>query len=211
MLEIEVEDDGLKPDLSSMKAVELKGPGGGGLSVKFDFLMHETGSKIPVKVEVAYGDVVTPAAIDGAFPTLFEEPALIVPVIPWPTVVAEKFQAIVVGGMTNGRLKDVYDLARLSEAVAFEGQVLAEALSNTFRCRDTPIPKGLPTGLTPDYYESDEIRKQWNGFLGKYQQPLALALKDEVEKIAAFVMPIVQALEAGSSLDVSWPAGGPWS
>ncbi len=68
-------------------------------------------------------------------------------------VVSEKFEAMVVLSARNSRIKDFFDIHHLATHFAFDGAELAEAIRRTFTRRKTPIPDGIPVGLTDEYWE----------------------------------------------------------
>nr|WP_292234755.1 nucleotidyl transferase AbiEii/AbiGii toxin family protein [Mesorhizobium sp.] len=78
-------------------------------------------TRIPVQVDIGFGDAVTPTAQEPEFPSLLSAEGPRLRAYPRATVVAEKLQAIVVLGQANSRMKDFYDLLALSRLFAFEG------------------------------------------------------------------------------------------
>ena len=88
-------------------------------------------ARIPVRVDVGFGDVVTPKATMISYPTLLEFPAPRVRACPRETVVAEKLQAMVMLGIANSRMKDFYDLYVLARDFHFDGAILAKAINAT--------------------------------------------------------------------------------
>ena len=52
-------------------------------------------ARIPIQVDIGFGDAVTPAPAVADFPTLLDFPAPHLKVYPKETVVAEKFEAMV--------------------------------------------------------------------------------------------------------------------
>jgi hypothetical protein len=82
--------------------------------VRVTFEIRLGNARIPIQIDIGFGDVVTPAAVAIAYPTLLSFPAPVLPAYPRETVVAEKFQAAVGLGMTNSRMKDFFDLLVLS-------------------------------------------------------------------------------------------------
>jgi hypothetical protein len=82
-------------------------------------------------------------------------PTPVVSTYPRETVVAEKFQAMVMLGMANSRMKDFFDLWLLSVSFEFDGEVLARAIQATFERRRTPLPETIPTALSADFYDDD--------------------------------------------------------
>src|SRR2546427_268197 len=104
-------------------------------------------ARVPLQIDVGFGDAVTPSAEVTTFPALLDFPAPRVRAYPAASVVAEKFQAMVALGIANTRMKDFYDLYRLSETQAFDGETLAAAIGATFERRGTAIPTELPLAL----------------------------------------------------------------
>lgn len=92
-------------------------------------------ARVPIQVDIGFGDVVTPKAVQTDFPTLLDLPAPRLAIYPKETVVAEKFQAMVKLGMANSRMKDFYDVWTLSREFDFDGGVLSTALQATFKRR----------------------------------------------------------------------------
>ena len=167
---------------------------------------------IPVQVDVGFGDVVTPKAKKITYPTLLDLPAPRIRACPRETVVAEKFQAMVMLGIANSRMKDFYDLYVLARDFSFEGTILARAIKATFKRRKTDIPIESPLALT-DEFGRDEVKSvQWNAFVRKSgleedvpQLPELLAyLRD-------FLLPPMKAASGNGPTPANWPKGGPWT
>jgi hypothetical protein len=96
--------------------------------------------RIPLQIDVGFGDAVVPAPEDLEFPTLLKFPAPKLNAYPKESVVAEKFEAIVKLGMVNSRMKDFYDLWVLAQRFQFESATLAAAIEATFATRETALP-----------------------------------------------------------------------
>ena len=96
--------------------------------------------RIPLQVDIGFGDAVTPQAQQEEFPTLLDLPAPILLTYPRETAIAEKFEAIVNLGLTNSRMKDYYDIWLLSQQFDFDGVNLVRAIEATFRRRRTVLP-----------------------------------------------------------------------
>ena len=65
---------------------------------------------IPVQIDVGFGDAVTPGPLELEYPVLLDHPSPTLYGYPQETVAAEKFEAIVVLGLANSRVKDFYDI-----------------------------------------------------------------------------------------------------
>ena len=121
-------------------------------------------AKIPLQIDISFGDAVTPAASESEYPTLLSFPAPYLRLYPRETVVAEKFEAMVALGATNSRMKDFFDVWLLCERFAFDGEALCRALAATFARRDTPLPKKAPLALTPQFAEDSSKVTAWRAF-----------------------------------------------
>jgi len=101
--------------------------------IRFKFLTRLDNARIPVQVDVGFGDAVNPGLLD--YPTLLPIPAPRVRAYPMTTVVAEKLEAIVSLGMLNSRMKDFYDMWFLARTFPFQAENICAALKATFERR----------------------------------------------------------------------------
>ena len=169
-------------------------------------------ARIPVQVDVGFGDIVTPKAEKIRYPTLLNFPAPYIRVCPRETVVAEKFHAMVVLGIANSRMKDFYDLYVLSKDFPFNGEVLVRAIRATFSRRKTEIPIELPLALT-DEFSSDEVKSvQWEAFIRKSGlQDGTPDFKEVLSHLRDFLILPMKAAAGSAPFPTNWTAGGPWS
>ncbi len=208
--ETPVEDDGLAFDTGSIRGEELheeqEYPG-----VRVVFGASLAGARIPIQVDVGFGDVISlqPDAIE--YPTLLDLPAPRLLAYPREVVVAEKFQAMVVLGMGNSRMKDFYDLAVLGQQYAFDGERVTRAMESTFARRGTNLPKEPPLALSPEFSHDSEKKRQWEAFLRRSRlEGVEVDLAGVVELLSAFLMPPSLALAEHQPFKMRWPTGGPW-
>ena len=154
-------------------------------------------ARIPLQVDVGFGDLVTPAAEQIDYPVLLEDlnsPSL--GAYPVYTVVAEKLQAIVSLGMVNSRLKDYFDLQVLLEREELDELVLAEAVRLTFAVRSTPLPQQMPLGLSGEFAEDQDKQGQWRAFLQRNELDY-VPLPQVVAQLREWLMPVL--LRAGQA------------
>ena len=209
ILEVSPEDDGVifRPETLRAAAARAEDEYSG---VRLDFLAEIAGARLPIHVDIGYGDAITPAPAEIDYPSLLGQPTARLRAYPPETVVAEKFQAMVELGMLNSRMKDFFDLWAIGSAFAFDGQVLALALQATFGRRKTAVPGVLPVALAPTF--ADAKANQWAAFLRRTDIALSPEPFLEIQaQIAALVMPPARALAAGVAFSAKWPAGGPWT
>jgi hypothetical protein len=138
-----VDDDALRFDAGSLQAEPIRdGQEYPGARARLIAFLGKV--RIPVQIDIGFGDAITPAAVDLAFPPLLDAAAPRLLAYPKETVVAEKFEAIVNLGEANSRMKDYYDLIALSRLFAFDGVTLSRAIAATARNGDTRRAPGWP-------------------------------------------------------------------
>lgn len=200
-----VEEDGLEflPDL--VRGVTIK-EGEEYEGVRITLMAMLGIAKIPLQVDVGFGDVITPIAEKATLPTLLNMPAAQLLAYPRETVVAEKCQAIVKLGMANSRLKDFYDLWYLAANFDFDGSLLSEAVEATFKRRETSIPSEVPIGLTPAYYDNPARQAQWRAFSNKSNLPgnQVPSFEAIVVILTSFLIPILTSLSGKSVFNQLW-------
>jgi hypothetical protein len=148
-------------------------------------------ARIPLQIDIGFGDLVTPAAEQINYPVLLDDlspPRL--GAYPVYTVVAEKLQAIVSLGMVNTRLKDYFDLQVLLEREQLDEELLAAAVRRTFAVRSTPLPQEVPLGLSPEFGDDFGKQAQWRAFL-RANELVEVPLPDVVERLRTWLMPVV--------------------
>jgi len=200
-----VADDGVAFDVAALTAVPIREEVEyGGVRVRTTATI--AGARIPIQVDIGFGDAITPAAVEIDYPTLLDAATPSLLAYPVETVVAEKFEALVTLGMANSRLKDFYDLWTISRTFELRRTALVEAIRRTFERRGTLLPSVIPTGLTDEF--ADAWADQWRTFLGRDRMAAAPdSLAAAVADLRLFLMPLVVGLKE----DRIWPPNGPWA
>lgn len=159
--------DGIVFDLDSVRADEIREDNTYG-GTRISLVGKINNARCTLQIDIGFGDAVTPTAQTVAFPTLLNDfKAPVLKVYPVYTVIAEKYQAMVVLGLANSRMKDFYDLAVIARRTDLDGKTLAAAISATFARRKTPLPSERPLALTPVFSQDDGKKRQWQAFLRK--------------------------------------------
>jgi predicted nucleotidyltransferase component of viral defense system len=205
-----VEPDGLSFVASTVRAAPIRDRQEyGGVRVKLTVMLRR--ARIPLQVDVGFGDAVTPRAAVVAFPALLDFPAPHVRAYPAASVVAEKFQAIIALGRANSRMKDFYDLFRLSATQEFDGQTLTAAMGATFERRGTAIPSEVPLPLSEAFADEPAQQAQWRAFLRRGRLATAPASLSAVnERLATFLLPPAQAAAARQPFGLLWKGARWW-
>lgn len=160
-------DDGIVFDLESIAGEPIrKDAGYGGVRIKLRATLD--GARLSLQIDIGFGDAITPAAQSVDYPTLLTDvPAPTLRAYPKATVVAEKLHAVTVLGMTNTRMKDLFDLALLLRDDTLEDEELRRAIEATFARRQTAMPSAVPIGLSEAFASDATKQVQWRAFLNR--------------------------------------------
>ena len=204
-----VEDDGLRYDASSVKAERIT-EDADYEGIRITFAGYIEKARIPVQIDLGFGDAVTPGPIEAELPTLLNLPAPKLLTYPRETVVAEKFEATVSLGLPNSRMKDLHDIRTLCRETSFNGRLLTEAMGKTFRRRGTEVPV-RPLVFTSEFFDNDDKKKQWGAFCNKNRTYVPeIPLETVCREIRAFLRPVIEGMRKRERFRMHWRAGGPW-
>lgn len=161
------------------------------------------GATVRVSIDIGFGDATEPGLQELDYPVLLDNPVPHLRAYSRETVIAEKFQAMVMLGRANSRMKDFYDIWLLAKTHPFEGDRLARAIAATFERRKTEIPADTPDALTPDFAADPTKLQQWAAFISGVEEE-APPLAETVAQLAEFLMP-----HAAKARETANSRGGP--
>lgn len=118
---------------------------------------HIGSARLRLQVDVGFGDAVVPPPERQAFPGLLDVPEPEVRSYRPETVFAEKPRGMVRYGRAKTRMKDFYDVWRISKGFEIEGGALTSAIQATFHRRGTPLPEETAITLTEEFAEGAGI------------------------------------------------------
>jgi len=197
------QDDGLIFEPDTVKGIEIKEDADYS-GVRVTGFASLQNARIPFQIDIGYGDVVVPSARKEVIPAFLDLPQPELKIYPVYGVLSEKFQAMVMLGLANSRMKDFYDVSSIAQTMPLEGSVLADALQATFERRKTPISEE-PLNLFSHEFKSDENKqKQWKAFLNKNGLATSLEFGDVVIEVQKLIEPIYQAVARNESFDANW-------
>lgn len=202
--------DGIVFDSESVRADTIREDNTYG-GTRINLVARIGSARCALQVDVGFGDAVTPEAATVTFPTLLQNfQAPVLRVYPIYTVIAEKYQAMVMLGQANSRMKDFYDLAVIGRRTELDGATLAGAIAATFARRNTAIPTERPLALTGQFSEDAMKVRQWQAFLNKNRLN-ADTLVDTVALLDLLLWPPTVAVAAQSGATATWmPEPGKW-
>lgn len=128
-------------------------------------------ARLPIQIDIGFGDAVTPAPEAINYPAILDFPAPHIRAYHPTTVVAEKLNAMVVLGLMNSRLKDFYDVYVILKHMNIDDALLTNAVRATFKQRNVQLPSKVPVVFTPEFLEDGIKEKQWQAFLRRSGLP----------------------------------------
>ena len=161
-----------------------------------------------MQIDVGFGDAVHPAAVEDQYPVLLDHPIPTLRLYPPETVMAEKVEAMIHLGALNSRMKDFYDVWRLSKLNYFDGSTLLEAIRKTLENRKTAV---IPFAeLSGELSESNDKQLQWVAFVKKSMVDAPDDFADVLEEIGGMLSLVLDAISSEADFDATWNASGPW-
>lgn len=122
--------------------------------------------KIPMKMDITTGDIITPREIIYHFPLTFEDRSVAVWAYTLETILAEKYETIIRRGTANTRARDFYDLYILhkvySEKINRNDFQKAVALTSKKRGSESGIKDA--EDILREIQDSDAMNRLWEKY-----------------------------------------------
>ena len=183
------EDDALIYDIDSISAediTEFKEYHGQHISA----VAYLDRTRIPIGIDIGFGDVIYPDAVEMDFPVILDVEAPRVKAYSLESSIAEKLEAIVKNSFLNSRYKDFYDIYVLSKKYSFNYEELHNAVTETFTNRGTTMT--MDTAAFSDEFLGDTMHQaRWNAFLKKKKALIPVSINDAMIRIKTFVTPLL--------------------
>ncbi len=137
--------------------------------VRLRFTGRLEATRIPMQIDVGFGDIVTPAPRPLPYPSLLDFPDIHLHSYSPETVIAEKLETMIQKGMANTRIKDFYDVWLLSDQATLNHTQLPRAIGNTFAIRRTTLHLQTALDLL-SVFGNDSVKDQaWQIFREKHR------------------------------------------
>ena len=163
-----------------------------GLHVSFVGYLDRT--KIPIGIDIGFGDVIYPDAVKMDFPVILDMEAPRVNAYSLETLIAEKLEAIIHNGYLNSRYKDFYDIYVLSTNYEFSYEGLRNAVIQTFENRKTQMTMDA-AAFSEEFLNDPMHQTRWKSFLKKKKALIQISMSDAMDWIKAFVCPLPEGME----------------
>lgn len=194
-------DDALRFDMNTLEVInitEFKEYHGVNVSI----IGYLDRTKVPVSIDIGFGDVVYPARMKMEFPVLLDMDVPEVYAYSIYSVIAEKFEAFVSLGLANGRYKDFYDIYVLADRYDLDGMELKNAIIETFDHRGTDFED---IAAFEDGFTVDETRqKRWRAFIKKKKALVKVEFEENMQLLKKLLLPIVDAIHNDNSFEQTW-------
>ena len=186
-------EDGLIFETTALRTAQIRADQiYGGVRLRMSAKLGKT--RIPIKIDIGFGDALSAPNFEIEYPSLLEYPAVLVRAYSPATVMAEKFHTVVALGLINSRMKDFYDLWVLPQSQEVSADDLSNAMCTTFSRRETPIPEKRPEGLSEVFAKDAAKQSQWDRY-AKSIQLNGVSLANVVEAIWNTFEPICYKLK----------------
>lgn len=194
-------DDALLFDLNTLKVsniTEFKEYHGVNISI----MGYLDRTKVPVSIDIGFGDVVYPERMKMDFPVLLDMEVPKIYAYSIYSVIAEKFEAFVSLGLANGRYKDFYDIYVLAEKYDLDGTELKNAVTETFAHRGTGFDD---IAAFEDGFTDDELRQgRWRNFIKKKRALVKIEFEETMQLLRELLLPIVDSIHNNDSFEKIW-------
>ncbi|MCI0499682.1 MAG: nucleotidyl transferase AbiEii/AbiGii toxin family protein [Planctomycetales bacterium] len=189
---VEIEEDGLAFDPESIQMEDIRDDQEY-LGVRIRMLGFLGNARVPIQIDVGFGDAVIPPPEKIDYPTILDLPAPRFLAYHPATVIAEKVNAMVVHGLMYSRMKDFYDIYVLLNHMTLDDDLLTNAIRATFQRRKIELPSELPVVFTPDFLADGTKETQWRAFLNRSMlSDFGLSLAKVLDALHERLWPILQ-------------------
>lgn len=207
---VAVISDGLVFDPETVKGQRIK-EDADYEDVRVKFVGFLERSRIPMQIDIGFGDVIHPKPKTIDYPVILDLPKPHLKGYPLESVISEKFEAMMKLGLLNSRMKDFYDIWLLMRKFDFNGTILTEALKKTFDHRKTELPLKRPLFAQEIYDNKSDRQMLWMAFLRKNDIKNAPDNLSAIAKtIEKFLIKPLEAIKKGKSFNETWKAARKW-
>jgi predicted nucleotidyltransferase component of viral defense system len=160
------EDDGILFDSKSIEGAKIKEDDEYD-GVRIKFRAELAGARIPLQIDIGFGDAVYPEPELATFPVLLRMSAPVIRAYPREASIAEKLHAMVELDIRNSRMKDFYDIWFMANTWTFSLASLRGAITSAFERRGAVMPDRIPFALTEEFLGDTRKMQQWKAFAGR--------------------------------------------
>jgi predicted nucleotidyltransferase component of viral defense system len=175
-------DDGVSFEIKSISEM-MEESEYGGIRVSMEALFD--GVRIPMKLDISTGDIITPSEIIFEVPLMFEDRKIAIWAYNLETVLAEKLETVITRAVTNTRMRDLYDLCILQKlhAERIDPVVFQQAIAATAIKRGTSAFLKEAHKAFNEIEQSDYQQKLWHAYQTKFQYAAAIDWSEVMQSV----------------------------
>ena len=194
-------DDAIEFDLESLEVANIaEFKEYQGVNVSIVGYLERT--RVPVSIDIGFGDVVYPNRTKIRFPSLLEMDEIEVYAYSIYSSIAEKFETFVSRGLTNSMYKDYFDIYEYARLFNMEGNILKEAIEETFRNRGTTFEDIV---VFEAEYMSDTVnQRRWAAFVKKKKATAGLTFSEVMDVVVKILRPVTDAILDKQEFNYNW-------
>ncbi|MHA1521011.1 MAG: nucleotidyl transferase AbiEii/AbiGii toxin family protein [Promethearchaeota archaeon] len=178
-------------DISIIETQQLNTYGGFKIKIPCSF---STIQEI-LQIDLGFNDIIVPKERLIEYPLLLENSAIFkIKAYSIESLMAEKLHSVYYLGLLNSRMKDYFDLYKISEKISFEQKILLKAVKSTFEKRNTEIF----SSVLLDILNSSTLAKDFQRYCAK-KQLQQIDFQSITERINSMFVPIFKLIEDGSA------------
>lgn len=147
-------------------------------------------TKQNIKLDITTGDFITPKEVEYNFKLLFEERFLNVFAYNLETVLAEKFETIIVRSIANTRMRDFYDIYILTLTQDINYSTLNSAIKTTANKRFTSKQLEHYKDVLNIISKNTELRNLWERYRKSYPYSVDITWDMIISKLYEFASKI---------------------
>jgi len=162
-----------------------------------------------IQIDIGFGDIIIPKPIYSDYPVLLDLSVPRIKVSSVESIISEKFEAMITFSITNSRMKDFYDLYTLLKAKDINGEILQNAIKETFLRRNSKIHQNSIV-FSEEFAKDKERNIQWAAFIRRIEVE-DLDFIYVMKKIRGFLIPVYKSLMLREKYTSKWDSrNGLW-
>ena len=149
--------------------------------------------KIPMKIDITTGDVITPQEVQFLYPLLFEDRHIKIKAYTQETIMAEKFETIMSRNVGNTRTRDFYDLHLLYHLYHKNANwnILKEAVFATADRRGSLSILNNIEQILVALNESDYLKNSWKRYQSQNLYARNISYSDIMKTMQLLIRKII--------------------
>lgn len=128
------------------------------------------GVRVPLKIDISTGDVITPRAVEYSYKLMFEDRSILLLAYNLETILAEKLETIIARTTTNTRMRDFYDIHILSSLYwpEINPTILSDALKATSYRRGSLDLLDNSEKVLTSLHDDSGMQALWQNYRSKF-------------------------------------------